>query len=463
MSSDLAIQVSNISKTYVIFDKPEDRLKQMVMPQFNRAFGRPERQYCREFSAVKNVSFEVGRGETVGIVGRNGSGKSTILQMICGTLNPTSGSVAVSGRVAALLELGAGFNPDFSGRENVFLNAAILGLSHEETASRFDQILQFADIGNFIDQPVKTFSSGMFVRLAFAVATSVDPDILIVDEALAVGDEAFQRKCYARIDEIKSRGCTILFVSHGAQTVIQLCDRAILLDRGEKILEGSPRIVINQYQRMLNLSGDAAEVVREKIKGMDGWLEPDLPLPEHTTIREEDQESAEDEAWFDPGLVSQSRVEYEMKGARIDNVRILDHAGRHVNNLVMGRSYRLAYDVTFSADAEFVAFAMFIKTVQGAELAGQSSSPAGQGFSFASGDIVEVALPFLCSFLPGTYFSNCGVYINGAGQFVQLHRILDAIAFRVAPVDPDYVRMGVVDLRPNSDPIQIHTRKTMAG
>ncbi|MEX5494519.1 ABC transporter ATP-binding protein, partial [Pseudomonas asgharzadehiana] len=197
MSSEVAIKVENLSKCYHIYDQPRDRLRQFVLPPVQRTLGMRSRQYYREFWALRGVNFEVKKGETVGIVGRNGSGKSTLLQMICGTLNPTDGSIQTQGRVAALLELGAGFNPEFTGRENVYLNAAILGLSKEETDQRFDDIAAFAEIGTFIEQPIRSYSSGMIVRLAFAVAINVDPDILIVDEALSVGDELFQRKCFS--------------------------------------------------------------------------------------------------------------------------------------------------------------------------------------------------------------------------------------------------------------------------
>ena len=197
MSSEIAIKVENLSKCYHIYDQPRDRLKQMILPRMQRAIGMQPRQYFREFWALKDVSFEVKKGETVGIIGRNGSGKSTLLQMVCGTLNPTSGSIQTSGRIAALLELGSGFNPEFTGRENVYLNGAVLGLSRDEIDVRFDEIAAFAEIGEFIDQPVKTYSSGMMVRLAFAVAINVDPQILVVDEALSVGDELFQRKCFS--------------------------------------------------------------------------------------------------------------------------------------------------------------------------------------------------------------------------------------------------------------------------
>ncbi|MFQ5356490.1 MAG: ABC transporter ATP-binding protein, partial [Mariprofundaceae bacterium] len=198
MSSDLAIHVNGLSKSYRIYDRPHDRLKQTIW--------RGKKQFFHEFSALQNVSFDVKKGETLGIIGRNGSGKSTLLQMICGTLSPSAGDVEIHGRVSALLELGAGFNPEFTGRENIYMNASILGLTKDEVDSKYAEIIDFADIGQFVDQPVKTYSSGMYVRLAFAVAVSVEPDILIVDEALSVGDEAFQRKCFSRIQSIQENG-----------------------------------------------------------------------------------------------------------------------------------------------------------------------------------------------------------------------------------------------------------------
>jgi lipopolysaccharide transport system ATP-binding protein len=238
----MAIRVNSLSKCYQIYDKPQDRLKQAILPKvqqamapLNKLFVRQERSnkpYYREFWAIRDVSFEVKKGETVGIIGRNGSGKSTLLQMIAGTLTPTSGSAEVKGRVAALLELGSGFDPEFTGRENVYLNGAILGLSHEEIERRFEAIADFADIGEFIGQPVKTYSSGMVVRLAFSVSVNVEPDILVIDEALSVGDAAFQFKCMERLERLTRSGVTLLFVSHDIGTVKAFCDRAIYLDQG---------------------------------------------------------------------------------------------------------------------------------------------------------------------------------------------------------------------------------------
>lgn len=237
-TSEIAIKVENLSKCYHIYDKPRDRLLQMLT--------RGRKQYFQEFWALKDVSFEIKKGETVGIIGRNGSGKSTLLQMICGTLNPTHGNVQTHGRVAALLELGSGFNPEFTGRENVYMNASVLGLSREEIDGRFDSIIAFADIGGFIEQPVKTYSSGMMVRLAFGVIAHVDADILVIDEALAVGDAFFTQKCMRFLRNFMETG-TVLFVSHDTGSVLSLCSRALWIDKGQTIQDGSPKEVCEQY------------------------------------------------------------------------------------------------------------------------------------------------------------------------------------------------------------------------
>jgi lipopolysaccharide transport system ATP-binding protein len=246
-SNEIAIKVENLSKCYQIYDNPHDRLKQFVAPRLQRLIWQSPKQYFREFWALKDVSFEVKKGEAFGIIGRNGSGKSTLLQMICGTLTPTSGNIQTNGRIAALLELGSGFNPDFTGRENVYLNGSILGLAEEQIDARLDDILGFADIGNFIDQPLKTYSSGMFVRLAFAVQVNVDPEILIVDEALSVGDFFFQQKCFARLRKMREDGLTLLFVSHDMGTVRDLCPNSIYLLKGKVAFVGDSQVAIRTY------------------------------------------------------------------------------------------------------------------------------------------------------------------------------------------------------------------------
>lgn len=261
MSSDVAIRLVDAGKCFHLYSRPQDRLKELA---FSRLFRRGDgaKHYFKEFWAVRPLSFEVRRGETVGIIGRNGSGKSTLLQMICGTLTPTTGAIETSGRLAALLELGSGFNPEFSGRENVFLNAALLGLTEEEIRDRFDDIVQFAEIGAFIDEPVKTYSSGMMVRLAFAVQSQIDPDILVVDEALAVGDARFQAKCFDRLSKLREAGTSILLVTHSSEQIVTHCDRALLLDAGQMLAIGSPRTVVNRYLDLL-FSRDKADAVAD--------------------------------------------------------------------------------------------------------------------------------------------------------------------------------------------------------
>lgn len=251
-SEEIAISVTKLGKCYQIYDRPQDRLKQFILPRLGGYFTKGYSAWFREFWAIKNVSFQIRRGETVGIIGRNGSGKSTLLQMICGTLSPTEGGVETRGRVAALLELGAGFNPEFTGLENVYLNAAILGLSRSEIENRFDNIAAFADIGEFIHQPVKHYSSGMYARLAFAVAIHVDPDVFVVDETLSVGDISFQTKCLRAIEKIKNRGTAILFVTHSPGQVEALCDRALWLNEGRLKGDGSPKSLMRRYVNFLS-------------------------------------------------------------------------------------------------------------------------------------------------------------------------------------------------------------------
>ncbi|MBU0809421.1 MAG: ABC transporter ATP-binding protein [Gammaproteobacteria bacterium] len=247
MSSEIAIKVENLSKCYQIYEQPRDRLKQFVLPRLRGLARLPPKQFYREFWALRGISFEVKKGETLGIIGRNGNGKSTLLQMICGTLSPTTGSITTKGRIAALLELGSGFNPEFTGRENVYMNASVLGLSKNEIDARFAAIADFAEIGDFIEQPVKTYSSGMMLRLAFAVIAHVDAEILVVDEALAVGDAFFTQKCMRFIRNFQSNGGTLLFVSHDTGAIVNLCSTAILLKQGAIAEEGSPKVVSEHY------------------------------------------------------------------------------------------------------------------------------------------------------------------------------------------------------------------------
>ena len=272
---NLAIQVEGVSKRFEIFDHPRDQLKQFVLPRFRRLAGMRAKQYFREFWALQDVSFEILKGESCGIVGLNGSGKSTLLQIITGTLTPTTGKVSTNGRVAALLELGSGFNPEFSGRENVYMNGALLGFNRQQVASKLDEIQAFADIGTHFDQPLATYSSGMQMRVAFAVATSFEPEILIVDEALAVGDAYFQQKCFHRLEKFREGGGTMLFVSHDANTVKHLCSKALLLSSGRTVSFATPREVIDLYQGLIaqksDMSGRDIAVIQDRSENSASW------------------------------------------------------------------------------------------------------------------------------------------------------------------------------------------------
>lgn len=420
-----AIVIRDVSKAFSIFKRPADRLLQMLSMGMGR--------YYDVFMALQGVSLTVNRGETVGIVGSNGSGKSTLLQVVAGLLQPNGGTVEVRGRPAALLELGAGFNPEFTGRENIYLNAAILGLSQEEIDARFDSIVEFSGLADFIDRAVNTYSSGMYVRLAFSVAVSVDPDILIVDEALAVGDEGFQRKCLARIEAMRDAGATILFVSHAMGMITQLCDRAILMDRGEVLIDGEPKEVASNYYRLTHAPGSDRERIRAEILG-------------RTPQAQEDRPGREVESGMDETFVSESRVEHGGNGATISDPRIETVNGQRVNLLVRGKSYVLRYRVSFDGPCRKVRFATLFKTKTGVEIGGRATQRLSDDLpDFAAGESVAVAFEFTCTLMPGTYFANTGVNGLVDGERQSLHRILDALMFQVLPDSDDSV-VGIVDL-----------------
>lgn len=451
MSSKVqAIEVNNISKAFPVYARPYHRLLQML--------SRTNKQrWYQEFVALRNVSFEVERGETLGIVGRNGSGKSTLLQIICGTQTPSAGQVNVNGRVAALLELGSGFNPEFTGRENVFLNGMVLGLSQEEIEQRFEAIAAFAEIGDFMERPVRTYSSGMYVRLAFAVAINVTPDILIVDEALSVGDEAFQRKCFARINRIREEGATILFVSHSASTVMELCNRAVLLDSGEVLAIGSPKYVVSRYHKILYSPTEKFENIRAEIKN---GAEADAPEtfdevvafpPAGTTDVADDtslmpQGRDDEESYLEESMLSKSTYRYDAVAASIEDPHIETLGGRRVNVLKAQRDYIYTYRVRFDRGAAAVRCGMLIKNVTGLEIAGCVTSWAGDSLPWVdAGTVLEVRFRFPCMFASGAYFLNAGVQGRLDEEEVYLDRWIDAVMFKVIH-DPGRLATTTIDL-----------------
>lgn len=452
MSCDISIDVQDVGKVFPVYEKPHHRLLQMLTPRSRK------KKWFREFQALKGVSFQVRRGETVGIVGRNGSGKSTLLQIICGTLTASSGTVVTQGRIAALLELGAGFNMEFTGRENVYMNGTLLGLTREQVHARFDEIAAFADIGEFIEQPVKSYSSGMFIRLAFAVAIHVEPDILIVDEALSVGDEAFQRKCFARIERLRDQGATIVFVSHSAGTVLELCNRAVLLDRGDLLASGKPKDVVALYQKMLYASPERAAQLRAAcLAGMNGAgeVEEAGSQPVASARPGAGQMDQEGAAHFDPGLVSRSVLRYESHGARIEDPHIQTTSGRRVNVLRPGAEYIYAYTVSFDRVATGVRFGMLIKTVAGVELGGAVSSPVQEPIAVVDAhEKIDVRFRFRAMLAPGTYFMNAGVTGRLGEEETFLDRIVDVFVFRIPP-DPQRIVTGFVDFHVAPDFAQV--------
>lgn len=438
MSSEVIVALRGVGKCYVVFHNSADRLKQI--------FAGGRKKYYSEYWAVRGASLEVRRGERLAIVGRNGAGKSTLLQIVCGTLTQTVGELKVKGRIAALLELGAGFNPEFTGRENVYLSASILGFSGKQIEARYKDIVDFADIGEFLDQPVKTYSTGMYARLAFAIAIHVDPDVLVVDEALSVGDEAFQRKCYARIQKMCEEGVTLLFVSHSANAVVELCDRALLMDQGEIILAGQPKVVIAAYQRLAFASKAHLPAVRAEIKA---GTAPEVDRSTASAARSvpRTERHAPDRAYFDPSLKPADTVEYQRLGCCISNVRVEDLHGNRVNVLVSGETYRYRYQVAFEQPARHVRFGMMIKTTTGVELAGVISHAEGSGIDRVDGgENLDVSLPFVARLNPGNYFINAGVTGGIAGaDDGYLHRILDALMIRIPP-RKDLQTSGYMDL-----------------
>ncbi len=334
-TADIAVQVSNLSKCYHIYDTPRDRLKQFIFPSLQRLTRQIPKQYFREFWALKDVSFEIKRGETVGIIGRNGSGKSTLLQMICGTLHPTNGEIGTRGRVAALLELGSGFNPEFTGHENIYMNASVLGLSIEEINHQYDQIVAFADIGEFIHQPMKTYSSGMNVRLAFAVMAHVKAEILIIDEALSVGDAFFVQKCMRFLRQFMEKG-TVLFVSHDIGAVLNLCSHAIWLHEGSIEASGHPKIVTESYlEKQYESEQGRASIKTSKMPKLKIANTPlrDMRLDfiNRTNLRNDI------ELFSFPANVQG----FGGGGAEISNVRLFDSVGRHLSWVVGGEQVRL--------------------------------------------------------------------------------------------------------------------------
>lgn len=398
MSDKNVISVQHLSKMYKLYDKPSDRLKESL--------GLSRKKKYREHYALHDVNFNIHEGECVGIIGVNGSGKSTILKIITGVLAPTTGEVKVNGRISALLELGAGFNMEYSGLENVYLNGTMIGFSEEEIDAKLDDILAFADIGDYIHQPVKTYSSGMFVRLAFAVAINIDPEILIVDEALSVGDVFFQAKCYHKFEEFKKQGKTILFVTHDLSSVSKYCDRVILLNKGVKLDEGSPKEMVDLYKQLLV----GQEPVKQKTDGGEDLAKAAVASISHEHF-----------------LPNPNTLEYGDKQAEIVDFAIKDDKGMFTNTIEKGSTFQILMKVRFNEQIQEPIMAYTFKNIRGTELTGTNTL-------FEKAEVPEPAPGGYCTVTftqkmdlqGGEYLLSFGCTGYKDGEFKVFHRLYDA-------------------------------------
>jgi len=417
----VAVSVRNVSKRYLLYNKPQDRLKQSLFARFGK-------NYAREFWALHNISFDVRCGETLGIIGQNGSGKSTLLQIIAGTLQPTSGTVEKHARVAALLELGAGFNPEFTGRENVFLNGAILGIPESEMRERFDEIADFAQIGDFIDQPVKTYSSGMYVRLAFAVAVCVDPDILIVDEALSVGDTLFASRSYRRMEKMRDSGKTVILVSHDIYTVQSFCSRALLLDRGEILKVGEAKPVVNRY---IELTTTREREYVEWLEGKGTGQAPKPPASQPDPIS--DQQTINEEFRFGT------------REAEIIDYYLLDENGKQTVVWETGKMGSVVVVVRFHKRVERPVVGFVVNTPTGVNVCGTNSWYANNepGMQLP-GTVLKTEFRQSLWLNPGTYILNIAVTDKGLDSLVRLDNRMDVMSFRIIGSHQYY--SGIVNL-----------------
>lgn len=400
--SETAIKIENVSKIYKLYEKPSERLKD--------ALGLTRQKNYREHFALNDINLEVKAGETVGIIGTNGSGKSTLLKIITGVINPSGGNVMVNGRISALLELGAGFNMEYTGIENIYLNGTMIGFSREEIDRKMNDILEFADIGDFVHQPVKTYSSGMFVRLAFAVAINIEPEILIVDEALSVGDVFFQAKCYRKFEEFKKMGKTILFVSHDLSSITKYCDRAVLINKGVKLMEGTPKEAVDMYKRVLVKQSD------EERK-------------ENTTLWKPDAEGV---TWRSSLPVNPETLEYGDQKAEIIDFAIVDKKGAVSNVIEKGDTCTIKMKVLFKEDVAEPIFAFTLKNLMGIELTGTNTMIEKQEITpKKAGDIQTISFTQRITLQGGEYLLSLGCTGFEGGEFKVHHRLYDVCSLAV--------------------------------
>lgn len=419
---EYAIEVEGVTKIYRLYEKPIDRLKESLSPT--------HKSYHKDFFALNTISFTVEKGQTVGIIGTNGSGKSTILKIITGVLTPTSGQVKVRGKISALLELGAGFNMDYTGIENIYMNGTMMGYSRKEMDAKLKEILDFAEIGDFVYQPVKTYSSGMFVRLAFALAINVEPEILIVDEALSVGDVFFQAKCYRRMEEIRKSGTTILMVTHDMGSIIKYCDKVVLLNKGEFIAEGSAGHMVDLYKKIL--AGKLDSLMEELQQEREQVLE-DVGKPQESKEAAEEEIAMPD---FSGGIhdglmkeqitINENRTEYGDGRAEIYDLGLFDQRGNLTNLLLKGELFTIRECIRFAADIEAPIFTYTIKDKKGTELSGTNTMYEGTEIKpVKSGDEYQVEFTQKMTLQGGEYLLSMSCTGFEQGEHVVYHRLYD--------------------------------------
>ena len=406
-----AITVKDVTKIYKLYDKPIDRLKEALNP-FHK-------EYHKKFYALNNLSFEVKKGETVGIIGTNGSGKSTILKIITGVLTPTTGEVEVNGVISALLELGAGFNMDYTGIENIYMNGTMMGFSKKEMDAKLQEILDFADIGDFVYQPVKTYSSGMFVRLAFALAINVEPEILIVDEALSVGDVFFQSKCYRRMEEIRQKGTTILMVTHDMGSIIKYCDKVVLLNKGNFVAEGAPGHMVDLYKKILAGQMEGLETVKDVDSDFSGETaekkqkEKTYQLPHGKLMK-------------DSLTINSNRTEYGDGRAEIYDLGLFDQRGNLTNLLLKGEEFTIKEKIRFAAPIQSPIFTYTIKDKKGTDLTGTNTMFEGTDIKpVKAGDEYEVSFTQKMTLQGGEYLLSMSCTGFEQGEHTVYHRLYD--------------------------------------
>ena len=406
-----AITVKDVTKIYKLYDKPIDRLKEALNP-FHK-------EYHEKFYALNNLSFEVKKGETVGIIGTNGSGKSTILKIITGVLTPTTGEVEVNGVISALLELGAGFNMDYTGIENIYMNGTMMGFSKKEMDAKLQEILDFADIGDFVYQPVKTYSSGMFVRLAFALAINVEPEILIVDEALSVGDVFFQSKCYRRMEEIRQKGTTILMVTHDMGSIIKYCDKVVLLNKGNFVAEGAPGHMVDLYKKIL----------AGQMEGLEAAKDVDSDFSGETAEKEQKEKTYQlphGKLMKDSLTINSNRTEYGDGRAEIYDLGLFDQRGNLTNLLLKGEEFTIKEKIRFAAPIQSPIFTYTIKDKKGTDLTGTNTMFEGTDIKpVKAGDEYEVSFTQKMTLQGGEYLLSMSCTGFEQGEHTVYHRLYD--------------------------------------